>query len=258
MATEEVTETPEEVEATPLEDIEVSLDDIADGNEEEVETESEKDESTETEEEAEVEEEVNDQDQTDEKEEPKEEEESQLSDEDKQKQHNREMAAKRIQEKQQREAEIKKQQDEYVAEAGDDPTLTAVRQLQVDAYRTKVDTNEGKLKNSYEKALNDFPILREDSPEIQAELDEALDSFQARFVTIDQWGNPSDVRGDLYEALKVKANSIERLTAIGAKKQEGNKTKAKANSLTPPSKTPKTPKSDPDMDAFNEEAYGKK
>ncbi|MCK9461422.1 MAG: hypothetical protein M0R80_17465 [Proteobacteria bacterium] len=251
---DEIAETGEVEETTPLEEIEVSLEDLKDMEESDNEAE-ETEEETET---AEEDESTESEDTTEEasEEESEEEDESQRSDEEAQKQHNREMAEKRIQEKRLKEAGIKKQLDEYVAEADDETTL-AVRQLQVEAYKTKVERNEGLLKNQYEKAMNDFPILRNASPEIQAEIDQALDTFQALSVTIDAWGNPSDVRGDLYEALKTKANSIEKLTAIGAKRQEGDKSKSKANALTPPSRTPKAPKSDPDIDAFNEEAYGK-
>lgn len=249
---------PEEVDdGVALEDTEISFEDETDEDtlEEASEEESTEDAETETEE-VESEESKEDTEETEASETEEESEEAddtQLSDEDKQKQFNREMAEKRIQEKRAKEAEIKRQQNEYVTEAEDDTQL-ALRQLQVEAYNTKVTTNESKLKTDYERAITDFKILADSSPEIQAELDQALDTFQGLHVTIDQWGNPSDVRGDLYSYLKAKAESIERLTKIGAKQESNAKTKSKANALTPPSRTPKEPKKDEMLDGFDEEA----
>jgi hypothetical protein len=177
------------------------------------------------------------------------------SDEEKRKQHNREMAEKRLQAKAEREAQLKKQQDDYIAEAtADDPRDLAVRQLQVDAYNNKVEINTGKLTNQYEKALKDFDVLNDSSPEIQAELNQALDAFQAIYVTFDKFNNPTDVRGDLYKYLQAKADSIAALTGRGARHQQQNKAKEKSKALTPPAREPKTPKKDPDLEAFDEEA----
>lgn len=255
---------PDEVDDdTSLEDMEISFKDVSDDEaetfEEEESEEATKEESdeddaeTETEEVESEESKEESEESKDESEESEEADETQLSDEEKQKQHNREMAEKRIQEKRQREAEIKRQQDQYVSES-EDETQLAVRQLQIEAYNTKVTTNESKLKTSYEKAMVDFPVLADRSVEIQAELDQALDTFQGLYVTIDAWGNPAEVRGDLYSFLQAKAESIQRLTKIGAKKESNAKSKGKANALTPPSRMPKSPKADEAMDAFDEEA----
>lgn len=254
----EIEATPEEVDDnTSLEDMEVSFEDEVDESEEELEeaSEDESEEETETETEEVEAEETNEEEESEASDETKSEEtnDSQMSDEEKQKQHNREMAEKRIQEKKAREAAIKRQQDEYIAAAEDDTQL-ALRQLQVDAYKTKVTTNESSLKTGFERAMVDFPILANTSPEIQAEVDAALDTFQGLYVTIDDWGNPSEVRGDLYQYLQNKAESIERLTKIGAKQESKAKGKTKANTLTPPSRTPKQPKVDPMLEGFDEEA----
>ena len=247
-----------------LEEMDVSFDDVQDDDDDT----GTSDESSEQEDNAESESEPDKEDAEDEVEEDESEEESepeakadepdepedtQLSDEEKRKQHNREMAEKRIQDKKLREQEILKQQKEYISEAEDDKDL-ALRQLQVDAYNNKIETNTNKLTNSFERAMNDFTIFKDPNPEIQAELDQALDTFQALYVTIDQYGNPADVRSDLYSYLKTKADSIQRLTQIGAKKESNAKTKSKANALVPPSRTPKEPKKDEAFDAFDEEA----
>jgi hypothetical protein len=177
------------------------------------------------------------------------------SDDEKQKAINKEMAEKRIKERKEKEEALVKQQQEYIAEADkDDPRDLAVRQLQVDAYNNKVEGNSNKLSGSYERAIKDFQVLSDQSPEVQAEVNEALDAFQAMYVTIDSYGNPTEVRGDLYKFLQAKADSIERLTSMGAHKQTESKAKEKSKVLTAPVRGPKEGKADPGLDAFDEEA----
>lgn len=231
-----------------LEDIEVSEEDIAGLDKDEDEADEAEMESIETEvEEPEIESEQQESEveQTEEK--------VQTPKEDEQKAHNKMMAEQRIREKQERDAQIKQIQQEYVAQAEDDTSL-ALRQLQVDAYTNKVESNASKLQNGYERAVKDFPILADVTPEIKAEVDAAIDAFQAIHVKIDKFGNPSEINGDLYTYLQNKAASIERLTQIGARKQEQSKAKEKSKTMTLPSRTPKEPKKDPYMDAFMEEA----
>lgn len=258
---------PEEVnDDVDLEDMEVSFDDAESEEEtleetseeaskeepkeeetDDAETEAEEDESEESKEEDDKSE------ASEETDESKEDDDSQMSDEDKLKQHNKEQAEKRIQEKKEKaekEAEQKKQLDEYVAEAPDDTAL-AVRQLQVEAYKTKVETNLNKLQTGHDRAMKDFPILSE--PAMQRELDDALRTFTALHVDVDEWDNPREVRGDLYSFLQTKAESIQRLTQVGAKKESNAKSKGKANTLTPPSRTPKEPKKDEMLEGFDEE-----
>jgi hypothetical protein len=232
-----------------LEEIEVSLEDITDDDTEEAE--EPKDEDTDTEPE-ELEEESEEDEATEEDAEA-DTEEAELSDEDKQKAFNREMAERRIQEKRQRELDQKQQQQEYLTQAEDEKDLV-LRQLQVDAYNNKVEGNSNKLTNAYEKAVKDFNILNSSDPNIKAEVDAALDAFQAQHVTIDAYGNPIDVRGDLYETLKNKSESITRLTGIREKQQKDSKNKEKSKTITTPSKAPREPKVDPELAAFEEEA----
>lgn len=164
--------------------------------------------------------------------------EGEQSDEDKRKAFNREMAEKRIQEKQQRELSIQEQQNKYLDAAEDDKDL-AVRQLQVDAYSNKVEANTNKLTNGYEKAVKDFDILTSDDPVIKARIDKAIDAFQAQYVTLDSYGNPTQISGDLYKYLQEEAESINQLTGIGARKQAENKGREKSKTLAPPSRGPK-------------------
>lgn len=228
-----------------LEDIEVTPEELADD-----ETEEAKDAESE-----ETDTEPSEQEESKEDEAEGEEPEAELSDEDKQKQHNKEMAEKRIQDKQAREARVRVDQQDYLAQVDSEDTLsTAVRQLQIDAYNNNVEGNANKLTNGYEKAIADFEVLRDATPEIQAEIDAAIDAFQAINVTLDAYGNPVEVRGDLYKYLQSKADSISRLTGIGARQQSKSKDKEKSKTFTPPSKAPKEPKVDPDLAAFDEEA----
>jgi len=160
------------------------------------------------------------------------------SDEDKRKAFNREMAEKRIQEKQQRELSIKEQQDKYLEEAEDNRDL-ALRQLQIDAYTNKVEGNTNKLTNGYERAVKDFDILRSSDPAIKEALDEAIDAFESMHVKLDAYGNPTEVSGDLYQYLQGKAESLSKLTGLGARQQIENKGREKSKTLTPPSRSPK-------------------
>lgn len=229
-----------------LEDIEVSAEEMGESTSEE----SEDDEEEPTEDESDDEEEDTEED----SEESTDVEEPELSEEDQRKAFNREMAERRIQAKAEREAKLKADQEQYLAEAGDDPLDIAVRQLQMDAYNNKITANANKLTNDYERAIKDFDVLRDATPEVQQEIDAAIDAFQAMHVTVDAYGNPSDVRGDLYQFLQTKADSIKKLTSIGAREQTKSKSKEKSKTFTPPTRAPKQAKVDPDLAAFEEEA----
>lgn len=179
--------------------------------------------------------------------------ETEMTEEERIKAHNREMYERRQLAKQEREAVQKTEQQKYI-EAAEDPKDQALRQLQVDAYNNRVEKHTNKLTSDYERAINDFPILRDASPEVQAEVDAAIDAFQAMNVTVDVYGNPSDVRADLYQYLQNKADSISKLRGLGARDQVKSKTKEKSKGLTPPSRAPKKPKADPLTEGFDEEA----
>lgn len=179
--------------------------------------------------------------------------EEELSDEEKRKQHNREMAERRIQEKRLRDQSIQERQDAFLRGSKNEEEL-ALRNIQVEMYNNRVEKNTNNLTNSYEKALQDFPILRDASPEIQRELDSFLDAFQAQFVKIDEFGNPLEVHSDLYRELQAKADSIQALTGKGARQQAQSKAKEKSKALPTPVRVPKQPKKDEMMDGFDEEA----
>jgi hypothetical protein len=185
--------------------------------------------------------------------ETKEPETTELTAEEQRKEHNRQMAEARLKAKAERDAQLAKDQAEYVAAADTDLERT-VKQLEVNAYNTAIEANSSKLTTGYEKATQDFEILRDPNPAIQAEVDAAIDAFQAQHVVLDSMGNPLSVKGDLYAYLKIKADSIAKLTGIGAKRQQTSKAQEKSKTLTPPNRAPKKAKVDPDIAAFDEEA----
>lgn len=164
-----------------------------------------------------------------------------------------EMYEKRQQEKAERARSIQESQAAYLDEAENNQDL-ALRQLQIDAYETKVERVTNQLTNQYETALKDFPILRDTNPVVQRELDEAIDNFQSRFVNVDSFGNAVNNSGDMYAYLQAKAEAIQQLTGIGAQQQEKSKTKQKSKTLAAPGRSPREPKTDADLDEFWKEA----
>jgi len=240
-----------------LEDMDVDLLEEAESTEDQ---ESKEEEATESEDEAEEasteeqsESEGNEEESTEETADKSEEtEEVELSPEEKRKAFNKEMAEKRIAEKRQRDEAIRQQQEAYI-EQTEDPLEAATRQNQVELYNIKVENLTNKLTNGYEKAIKDFDILSDQTPEVKQMVDEAIDTFQALYVPVDAYGNPKEIKADFYQYLSNKAESIQKLTGIKSQKQTEAKTKEKSKVFTPPAKTPKPAKSDPMLDGFDEE-----
>lgn len=252
------TSTNEELQDTDvaLEDVEVSFDDFEDDEETEEANDSE-DELTDTEPAESEEESEDDAEQTEGNEESEEssdeesKEENTPSEEDVKK-HNAEMAQRRIAEKQARDAAKEKQQSAYLEEAEDARDL-AVRQLQIDAYNNKVERNRNVLDSGIEKAVASIDLFRDGSPEIKEELARRLENFESLHVKYDQNGDPINVTGDVYDYLTKEADSIRRLINTGARKQSKAKSNAKTRTETLPTRAPKEPKVDPDLQAFDEE-----
>ena len=158
----------------------------------------------------------------------------------------------RQQARQEREAQMAKMADEHLQAAEDEKDL-ALRQLQIDAYTNKVNSNTDRLTNQYEKALNSIQAFQNPTPEVREFLDSAVDEFQARFVQIDELGNPVNVNGDLYAFLQTKAGLVEKLTQLGARKEKVSSAKEKANVTPTPSAPAKESKVDPALEAFEKE-----
>ena len=70
----------------------------------------------------------------------------------------------------------------------------------------------------------------------------------------DEQGRIVNVKSDPYEFLIQEADSIQKLTQIGARQQTKKKTAAKTRTVTKPAKTPKEPETNPGLEAFDEEA----
>jgi hypothetical protein len=249
----EDTSTKEETQDTEddfsLEDDDTSFEDEDDDETEEAEdSEDEKTDTEPTETEEESKEDEDTEEQSDESEESAED----TTAEEERKRYNADMAAKRIAEKQARDQAKYQQQQEYLQEAEDAKDL-ALRQLQVDAYNNKVESNKSKLESGIEKAVAGIDLFREGSPEVKEELARRIEDFEAKHVQYDTNGDPVQVTGDVYEYLQREADSIQRILNTGARQQTKAKNNAKSRTEPLPSRAPKEPPVDPDLAAFDEE-----
>jgi hypothetical protein len=147
--------------------------------------------------------------------------------------------------------------DRYLAEAQDDEQELEKRKFQVESHnlqKEKSQLNSDKLAIGIERAAKDIELIKSGSPEVQEAIAEALDDFEAMNVVRNQNGDVVEIKGDVYQYLQKKADSISRLTNIGARQQADAKSKIKASTMPIPSKAPRKPKADPDLDGFDEEA----
>lgn len=233
-----------------LDDVEVDVSDIEETDDDEQEAEEQESEAVDESDDESADDDSADSEEAEATDEPEQ------TDAEREAQHRREMYEQRQREKDARIARVKEAQAEYVNEAAEnsDPLELAVRQIQVDQYNTKVEAVSNKLTNGYERAIAEFPVLQSTDPVVQSEINAAIDAFQAQYVTIDDFGNPVENRGDLYTYLQAKATAIEKLTGIRAQRQVDSKTKEKSKTLAPPRRAPQKPKVDPDLAAFDEEA----
>jgi len=217
---------------------------------EEVEVEESKEESEElTEEESSEESEEEVKEESEESEEPEAESDGQTDDQ-------KEQARKAYEARQQARLERQQAQEEMARqhlEAAQDEQDLALRQLQIDAYNNKVNANSDRLTNQYEKALNSIEVFKEPTPEVAEYLNQAIDEFEARFVQMDELGNPVSVNGDLYAFLQTKAGLVEKLTQLGARREKQSSAKEKAAVTPAPSAPAKEPKQDAAVKAFDDE-----
>lgn len=254
----------DETEDLELEDLDFESDDESTDEEESL-----------TEDEPEPEEESKDQSEEDEGKEPGENTESEESEEDTQngeedaspeptpeelrKQYNDEQAKRRIAEKQLKLEKEKREQEilkTYLEEAKDDDDLLKQRQLEVERHyleKERISIATEKLEVGIQRAMATIDLLQDGSPEEKEALAQALDDYDAMYVVRDKDGNIQQVNKDVTEFLQAKADSIKALTRIGAKQQAKQKSSQKSKTLTPPSKTPKQVKEDPDLSDFDSE-----
>lgn len=232
-------------------DIEITDDDLA-AEDDAAETESTDEAATESEEEVEDEsvEAV-------EEEKPKEED---TASEEEQRRRNDEFARQRIAEREAKaqrdaqQAEAKRiQQEEYLQNAEDDRDL-ALRQLQIDAYNNRVETNASKLEIGIDRAVADIDIFRTGTDVEKEALARSLEDFEKMYVRRDSNGDAVEVHGDVYQYLKAKSDEIRLLTGVGARTENKAKAKTKARTDVVPTRAPKEPRKDPYLAAFEEEA----
>ena len=227
-----------------LEDIEVNVDELDDDDDESESDESEEEEAV-TESEAESEEEsVSDEDEEQSGEDT-------TSDEDRKR-----AAQEAYKEREARRREMEQakmeQQQEYL-DAAEDAKDLALRQLQVDAYNNRVEKNLNKIENGLDKAIANIDLFQSKDPVVRESLAKAYDNFLALNVVIDANGDPVDVKGDVFQYLQEEAESIRRLTGIGARQEAKDKQLTKAKATPLPTKAPKESKTDPYTEAFEEE-----
>lgn len=156
--------------------------------------------------------------------------------------------------------------DRYLSEVEDDEVELAKRQTEVDRHlitKERVSLNKDKLEAQVQNFTANNALAKNADATVTAEFADAVDSFIARFVTSDKNGNPIEIKvdpstgkqADVYQYLQKKASSIEKLTGIGARKQTKQKAKEKQRTVTRPTRTPKEPVKDADLDAFSEAFY---
>lgn len=176
-------------------------------------------------------------------------------------QRNHDAAARRIATKQKRQEATDLAQKEWVAQ-GKNQTQRDVRELQIAAYNNQIRDTQVTLKSGIGQAqaaatdlFNSKDALVRDS------IVEAIDSFEAKFVEKDEFGNMVGIRvdpstgeqADVQQYLLKEAERIRGLTATGAKRQVQAKKSQKTRVATLPTRKP-VRKSDPMLDAFDEEA----
>lgn len=264
----EAVETPTTAE-TPdtdveLEDIEVDLDGFDDDDDTEESEESPEDEAA-TESTDETEEEADDgADKPEEVEQSSEPDESKPTDteeqplsEAEQKRYNDEQAKRRIAEKQLREERKQREAADiqrYLKDAEYDQEELSRRESQVEQYhllKERAELNSQKLEVAFDRAVSDIDLFKSPNPEVQAALDSAINDFAALYTTVDEQGNVLEVRGDIYQFLNNKADTIRKLTGVGARQEAQAKQNTKARTEPVPTRPPKEAKKDSDVSDFD-------
>lgn len=128
-----------------------------------------------------------------------------------------------------------------------------LQQLQVDSYNNRVMQVTNRVTADLNQAVSAIPEFKSDNPVIREAMLRAVDNFEGQYVQKDQNGDAVQVTGDLLVYLQNEAETIRRLTGLGAEQQVKAKNTQKKRTLTPGSRTPTKPKVDPDLAAFDEE-----
>lgn len=161
--------------------------------------------------------------------------------------------------REERDLREKENLDRYLDEAQDDEIELAKRQTEVQRHliqKEKISLNADKLEVGIQRFAAESDVLKNADETVKEAIAEALDDFEAMYVVKDKDGNPIEVKADVYQYLTKKANSIKKLTGIGARQQTRQKANEKTRTVPRPSRTPKEPAKDPDLDAFDKAFYG--
>lgn len=157
--------------------------------------------------------------------------------------------AERAQLEAERQRGIQEQQRQYLEQAQTDEQL-ALRQLQIDAYNNRVESTSTKLETGIDRAVADIDLFRTGSDEAKEELAQSLDDFERMYVVRDSYGNPVEVRADVYQFLQARADSIRKLIGSGARQQTVAKEQVKSRTDIIPSREQKQTV-DTELDAFD-------
>ncbi len=170
---------------------------------------------------------------------------------------NEEAARRRIAEKQlreERESRERERLESYLVEAEGDDEEVARREQEVGMYllnKDRASLNQQKVEVGLDRAVANIDLFSTGDEVVKEELAKALDDFERQYVTRGRNGEMTEVRGDVYQFLQEKAESIRKLTGIGVKQQIKSKVKARARTESVPSRAPKEPKKDQDLQDFD-------
>ena len=243
-----------------LEDIEINIDELQDEDETEETVETPKEEAATEPEEAETEESTEDVESEDSETEEKPEPTQPEAPEVERARLNDEAAKRRIAERQlreERQAREREKLETYLRDAGEDEVEFERRQIEVERYllaNERSETLQTRLATEVDAAFSKIDLFKSSSDAVKEELAQAVQDFETNNVIKDDQGRIVAVKGSLYDTLQNKAESIRKLTGIGAQQEARDKKVLKTKTETVPSRVPKEPKKDPYLEAFEEEA----
>lgn len=148
----------------------------------------------------------------------------------------------------------------YLREVQGDDEETERRQKVVDDYNLaeerqtiledRIALNEERLEVGLQK-VSSIDLMKSGDPVVKEELLAELDEFEKHYVVRDERGRILEVKGDVFAHLQKKADSIRRIQGVGESKAKNDVTRQKAGTTLTPSRTPKEPSKDSDIDDFD-------
>lgn len=160
--------------------------------------------------------------------------------------------------REERQARERQDLERYLQEAEGDEVELVKRQAEVQRHlinQERAQLNQEKLDVQMTRAVSELNLKNVDS-RTKEYVARALDKFEAINVVRDDNGNIMDVKGDVYQYLKEEMDFIKDFQGVGAREQTKKKAAEKTRTVQKPTRTPKEPEKDPDIDAFDKEFYG--